>query len=150
MKNLKISVSMEKSDICTNISVFDIKLRKYFISVGCILLHNVHIRIFQTHTCNRNWEFFYWCYYISLYYNLFRPLRAILRWIFTLSCDCRYMSERFLRVRKYSHRTHQQQIVYPQTAQTSRMTHCLGNLSAFVSNGMPLHCVYIQQTTNLA
>jgi hypothetical protein len=40
----------------------------------------VHVRIFQTYTRNRNWEF-YWCYYISLYHNMFLPLRAILRWI---------------------------------------------------------------------
>jgi hypothetical protein len=26
--------------------------------VGCILLRNVHLRIFQTYTSNRNWEFF--------------------------------------------------------------------------------------------
>jgi hypothetical protein len=37
------------------------------------------IRIFQIYTCNRNWEFFYWCYYISLYHNMFRPLRAIIK-----------------------------------------------------------------------
>jgi hypothetical protein len=24
---------------------------------------------------------FYWCYYISLYHNMFRPLRAIIKWI---------------------------------------------------------------------
>jgi hypothetical protein len=34
------------------------------IFVGCILLRNVHVRIFQTYTRNRNWEL-YWCYYIS-------------------------------------------------------------------------------------
>jgi hypothetical protein len=35
------------------------------IFVERILLRNVHVRIFQTYTRNRNWEF-YWCYYISL------------------------------------------------------------------------------------
>jgi hypothetical protein len=72
--------------------------------------HYILIRILQTYTCNRNWEsfidviispcittcfgpygpssgeynissYFYWCYHISLYHNMFRPLRAILRWI---------------------------------------------------------------------
>jgi hypothetical protein len=51
-----------------------------FIFLGCILLRNVHLRIFQTYARNRNWEFD-WCYYISLYHNMFRALRAILRWI---------------------------------------------------------------------
>jgi hypothetical protein len=49
-----------------------------FYFCGVHLLHNVHVTIFQTYTCNRNWEF-NWCYYISLYHYMFRPLWAILR-----------------------------------------------------------------------
>jgi hypothetical protein len=48
--------------------------------MGCIMLRNVHVRIFQTYTCNRNWEFFI-DVIIPLYHYMFRPLRAILRWI---------------------------------------------------------------------
>jgi hypothetical protein len=38
-----------------------------------------YVRIFQIYTSNSNWEFVYWCYYISLYHYMFSALRAILR-----------------------------------------------------------------------
>jgi hypothetical protein len=62
----------------------------YFILAGCILLRNVHVRIFQACTPNRNWEIL-----------LMLLQRDIITSIKFLSCDCGYMSERFLRFHPY-------------------------------------------------
>jgi hypothetical protein len=41
-----------------NRAIFQLENITYFIFAGCILLRNVHVKIFLIYTCNRNWEFF--------------------------------------------------------------------------------------------
>jgi hypothetical protein len=62
---------------------------KTFIFVGCILLH--YIITLSKYACNLNWN----CYYfILVFHNMFRPLRAIFRWnttsILLLKCHQYY------------------------------------------------------------
>jgi hypothetical protein len=46
-----------------------------FSFVACILLR--YIITLSKYTCNRNWNS---CYFILVFHNMFRPLRAIFRW----------------------------------------------------------------------
>jgi hypothetical protein len=50
-----------------------------FIPVVCILLGNVHDNNLSDIYLQSQLRVLYWCYYICLYHNMFRPLRAIIR-----------------------------------------------------------------------
>jgi hypothetical protein len=58
--------------------------------VGCILLRNVHVRISQIIYQQSQLRVLHLCYYISLYHYMFRPLRAIIRWIQYIVLYCEY------------------------------------------------------------